>query len=101
MIKKDLKEFGFILWITITVFLIFYIIISKVTFKVDEDYKKLDLALESYNINYYTVYEDDALMKYKVYKLNTIGENEKFRNKLEKSSYWSKNKFYEYEMKRF
>lgn len=73
-------------------FLIFYIIISKGTFKVDEDYKKLDLALESYNINYYTVYEDDALMKYKVYKLNIIGENEKFRNKLKKSSYWSKNR---------
>lgn len=52
----------------------FYVIISKLTFKVDEDYKKLYLALESYNINYYTVYEDDALMKYKVYKLNIIGK---------------------------
>ena len=36
----------------------FYVIISKLTFKVDEDYKKLYLALESYNINYYTVYEE-------------------------------------------
>ena len=54
MIKKDLKEFVFILWGTITVFLIFYIIISKATFKGDEDYKKLDLELESYNIDYYT-----------------------------------------------
>ena len=101
MIKKDLKAFVLILWGTITVFLIFYIIISKAISKVDEDYKKLDLELESYNINYYTVYEDDSLMKYKVYKLSIIGENDKFRNKLEESSYWSKNKFYEYEMKRF
>ena len=59
LIKKDLKEFVLILWGTITVFLIFYIIISKVTFKVDEDYKKLDLELESYNIDYYTAYEDE------------------------------------------
>lgn len=73
--------------------MIFYIIISKATSKVDEDYKKLDLELESYNINYYTVYEDDALMKYKVYKLSIIGENDKFRNKLEESSYWSKTNF--------
>jgi hypothetical protein len=101
LIKKDLKAFVLILWGTITVFLIFYIIISKATSKVDKDYKKLDLELESYNINYYTVYEDDSLMKYKVYKLSIIGENDKFRNKLEESSYWSKNKFYEYEMKRF
>lgn len=101
MKKKNLKEFALILWGIITMFLIIYILILKVTFKVDEDYKKLDLELSSYNIDYYIVYEDDSLIKYKVYKLNMFGKNDEFRNKLEENSYWSKNKFYEYEMMRF
>ena len=101
LIRKDMKGFLLILSIAIIIFLIFYIITSKVIFKVDKDYEKLDLELSLYNIDYYTVYEDDPLMKYKVYKLNMFGENDKFRNKLERSIYWSKNKFYEYEMMRF
>ena len=64
LIKKDLKEFVLILWGTITIFLIFYIIISKATFKEDEDYKKLDLELKSYNINYYTVNNDILIELY-------------------------------------
>lgn len=102
MIKKELKEFVFILWVTITVFLIFYIIILKENSKIDGDYKKLDLELSSYNIAYYTVYEEkDSTGQYKVYKLNLMDEKEEFRRRLEKSEYWSKNKFYEYIMVRF
>ena len=101
MNKKGLKEVVLILLIVIIMFLIIYILISKVTFKVDEEYKKINLELSSYNVDYYTVYKDDPLQKYTVYKLNMFGEKEEFRRKLEKSNYWSKNKFYEYEMMRF
>ena len=100
-IKKPFNKFALILLLLIIVFLIVYILISKVTFKVDEDYKKLYLELSSDNIDYYTVYEDDSLIKYKVYKLNMFGKKDEFKNKLEENNYWSKNKFYEYEMMRF
>ena len=62
--KKGLKEVVLILLIVIIMFLIIYILISKVTFKVDEEYKKINLELSSYNVDYYTVYKDDPLQKY-------------------------------------
>lgn len=100
--KNNLKEFVFILLVVITIFLIIYILISKATYKVDEDYEKLDLELSLYNIDYYTIYEEkDSTGQYKVYKLNLIGQKEEFKKRLEKSIYWSKNKFYEYIMMRF
>lgn len=97
--KKNLKDF---LFVTIIIFLIFYTIVLKENSKRDEDYKKLDLNLKSYNINYYTVYEEkDSTGQYKVYKLNLMGQQEEFIEKLEKSEFCSKNKFYEYIMMRF
>lgn len=96
-----LKTIALIVSIIIIIFLITYILISKALFKIDEDYQELDLQLKSYNIDYYVVYEDDLLQKYKVYKINMLDQKEKFRKKLEESEYWSKNKFYEYEMLRF
>lgn len=97
--KENLKDF---LFVTIIIFLIFYTIVLKENSKRDEDYKKLDLNLKSYNINYYTVYEEkDSTGQYKVYKLNLMGQQEEFIEKLEKSEFWSKNKFYEYIMMRF
>jgi hypothetical protein len=97
--KKNLKDF---LFVTIIIFLIFYTIVLKENSKRDEDYKKLDLNLKSYNINYYTVYEEkDSTGQYKVYKLNLMGQQEEFIEKLKKSKFWSKNKFYEYIMMRF
>ena len=99
MRKKNLKDF---LFVTIIIFLIFYTIVLKENSKRDEDYKKLDLNLKSYNINYYTVYEEkDSTGQYKVYKLNLMGQQEEFIEKLKKSKFWSKNKFYEYIMMRF
>lgn len=97
--KENLKDF---LFVTIIIFLIFYTIVLKENSKRDEDYKKLDMNLKSYNINYYTVYEEkDSTGQYKVYKLNLMGQQEEFIEKLEKSEFWSKNKFYEYIMMRF
>lgn len=43
-------------------------------------------AINHTTINYYIVYEDDTLTKYKVYKLNMIGENDKYNIKV-----WRKN----------
>lgn len=100
--KKDLKEFAFILFVIIMIFLFFYMLVLKEKLKRDEAYKKLDLELSSYNIDYYTIYEEkDSTGQYKVYKLNLIDQKEEFRKRLEESEYWSKNKFYEYIMMRF
>ena len=102
MIKKDLKEFTFILFMTIMIFLIFFMLILKENSKKDSDYKKVDLELNSYNIAYYTIYEEkDSTGQYKVYKLNLTDKKEEFIKRLEESEYWSKNKFYEYIMVRF
>ncbi len=90
-----------IISIITVIFLVNYIFISKTIFKTDRDYQELGLGLESYNISYYTVYDDDVLQKYKEYKLSISAEKEEFRKKLEESDYWSRNKFYEYEMLRF
>lgn len=100
--KKDLKEFAFILFVIIMIFLFFYMLVLKEKLKRDEDYKKLDLELSSYNIDYYTIYEEkDSTGQYKVYKLNLIDQKEEFSKRLEESEYWSKNKFYEYIMMKF
>lgn len=84
------------------IFLFFYMLVLKEKLKRDEDYKKLDLELSSYNIDYYTIYEEkDSTGQYKVYKLNLIDQKEEFSKRLEESEYWSKNKFYEYIMMKF
>ena len=99
--NEKIKNVVLIISVMIIIFLIIYIPMSKAFLKTDKDYQKLELGLDSYNIDYYIVYEDDPLQKYEVYKLNMFGEKEKFRDKLEESSYWNKNKFYEYEILRF
>ena len=92
--KKDLKEFAFILFVIIMIFLFFYMLVLKEKLKRDEAYKKLDLELSSYNIDYYTIYEEkDSTGQYKVYKLNLIDQKEEFRKRLEESEYWSKINF--------
>ena len=95
------KTIGLIVLIIIIIFLIIYIFILKTFFKVDNDYQKLGLELNTYNIDYYTVYDEDFFGTYKVYKLNTFGKIDEFRSEIEKSSYWSRDKFYEYVMMRF
>ena len=95
------KTIGLIVLIIIIIFLIIYIFILKTFFKVDNDYQKLGLELNTYNIDYYTVYDEDFFGTYKVYKLNTSGKIDEFRSEIEKSSYWSRDKFYEYVMMRF
>ena len=43
----------------IIVCLVIYIFILKIFFKVDNDYQKLGIELNTYNIDYYTVYDED------------------------------------------
>lgn len=95
------KTIGLIVSIIIIFFLITYILILKTFFKIDKDYQKLGLELNTYNIDYYTVYDEDFFGTYKVYKLNISRNKDKIRDELENSPYWSKDKFYEYAMMRF
>lgn len=95
------KTIGLIVSIIIIILLFTYIFILKTFFKVDNDYQKLGLELDTYNIDYYTIYEEDFFGIYKVYKLNILRDKDKIRNELINNSYWSKDKFYEYDMQRF
>lgn len=95
------KTFSLLISIGIIVCLTIYIFILKTFFKVDNDYQKLGLELNTYNIDYYTVYDEDFFGTYKVYKLNIFRNKDEIRNQLENSPYWSKNKFYEYVMLKF
>lgn len=95
------KTIGLIVSIIIIFFLIIYVFILKTFFKIDNDYQKLGLELNTYNIDYYTVYDEDFFGTYKVYKLNMFGDKDEIREKLENSTFWSKDKFYEYVMMRF
>lgn len=70
----------------------------------NKDYKDLGIDIDEYDIEYYTTYTEDFLDgKYKVYKLKNYYTNsmEMFRNQLEESNLWDKNKYYEYIMKEF
>lgn len=80
--------------------------ITEVSFSIygDRDYQKLDIDLDSYDIVYYTVYNQDVFCEYKVYKLNDYYKSEhisEIKEKLENSSEWSREKFYEYKMLMF
>lgn len=70
----------------------------------DRDYQELGLNLDSHDIVYYTVYNQDILDEYKVYKISDYYKNEnvnEIKEKLENSNEWNKKKFYEYIMMKF
>ena len=70
----------------------------------DEDYKKLGLEIDEYDIEYCTIYTEDFLDgKYKIYKIKNYNTYimDKFESQLEKSDLWDRNKYYEYIMKEF
>ena len=82
------------------------IIITKLYCSVskDEDYKKLGLEIDEYDIEYCTIYTDDFLDgKYKVYKIKNYNTYimDKFERQLEESDLWDRNKYYEYIMQEF
>ena len=98
---EKIKTILLVIAIVIIFFLVIYIFLLKNFYKLDFDYKKLGLKLDTYNIDNCTIYDDDYLGTYKVYKLNMFGDKDEIRNMLKNSSYWSKEKFYEYVMLRF
>jgi len=70
----------------------------------DRDYQELGLNLDSHDIVYYTVYNQDILDEYKVYKISDYYKNEnvnEIKEKLENSNEWNKEKFHEYIMMKF
>ena len=97
----------------IILILVIVIVVSFLSTKITElrfsiygdiDYKELGLNLDSYDIVYYTVYNQDIFDEYKVYKISDYYKNEnvnEIKEKLENSNEWNKEKFYEYIMKKF
>ena len=102
--KKIILHIIFILMIIIIVSFI-SVFITKFYFSIgDRDYQKLGLKIEYYDIEYYTVYEEDCFGgNYKVYKINNCFSDSmpSFRKQLEESKLWNKEKYYEYIMKEF
>ena len=91
-----------ILFIIILITNVLSIIITSllVSSREDMDYKKLNIEINDYDIDYYTVYSNE----YKVYKINNSynGDSiDKIKVKLENNKDWSRKKFYEYIMMKF
>ena len=90
--------------IIVTNFLSIKITTVNSLIKGDTDYQELGLEINDYDIDYYTVYLEDVLGEYKVYKINNYYEGDsidRIEQQLENSELWSRNKFYEYIMMRF
>jgi len=88
----------------LTIIIVTNLLSIKITStKPDTDYQKLGLELKEYNIDYYTVYLEDSLGKYKVYKISNyyMKDIDKIKTLLENSELWNRNKYYEYVMMRF
>lgn len=103
---KNKKIILHITLIPITVIIVSFlsVVITKFYLSIgDRDYKKLGLKIEYYDIEYYTVYEEDCLGgNYKVYKIDDYRDTiEKLKNQLETSESWNKEKYYEYIMQEF
>lgn len=81
------------------------VVITKFYFSIrDRDYQELGLNIEYYDIEYYTVYEEDCLGgNYKVYKIKNYYRDsmDEFKNQLESNELWNKDKYYEYIMQEF
>lgn len=70
----------------------------------NKDCQKIGLKIEDYDIEYYTVYEEDRIGRnYKVYKFKNYYSDSmnEFKNQLESSELWNNNKYYEYIMLEF
>ena len=63
------KTIGLIFSIILIFCLVIYIFILKLFGSIDNDYKKLGIKIEDYNIEYSTIYGYDEFSKYKVYKI--------------------------------
>ena len=73
------------------------------TMKGDTDYQNLGLQITDIDIEYCTKYGYSRFGEYKVYKIKNYYQDSMdiFREQLENSKIWSRNKYYEYIMKEF
>ncbi len=97
---EKLKNVLLVISIIIIISLIMYILILKYFIKIDNDYAKLGLDINNYEIEYCTIFEYDILEEYKVYKINNSSIND-LKEQLENSKLWGRNKYYEYIMNEF
>lgn len=69
----------------------------------DTDYQKLGLEIRANDIEYCTIYSYNEFSEYKVYKIKNYYSDsmDNFKNQLDNSNLWSRNKFYEYIMMEF
>lgn len=69
----------------------------------DTDYKKIGLEIKANDIEYCTIYSYNEFSEYKVYKIKNYYSDsmDDFKNQLENSNLWTRNKFYEYIMMEF
>ena len=78
--------------------------ITALITSIDKDYQKLGIKIEDYDIDYCTIYLEDILGVYKVYKINDYYEGDGLdciEGQLKNNELWSRNKYYEYIMMRF
>lgn len=99
---KNKSKFLYFSLIALGIIFVYYICFKSINLiKSDTDYKKLNLNLSKYDIEYYTVYDKDILGEYKVYKINDYYMKNINQNNIKNSKVWSRNKFYEYIMNEF
>ena len=104
---KNKRIIIYILLITIIIITISYLSveITKLFYetKDDTDYQNLGLQIKANNIEYCTKYGYAGFSKYKVYKIKNYYSDsmDTYKNQLESSQLWNREKFYEYIMKEF
>ena len=80
--SETIKNVGLIISIIIIICLSIYIFILKLFANVDNDYKKLGLKIEYYDIEYITTYGYDDFCIYKVYKIKNYNSMKEFKSQL-------------------
>ncbi len=100
---KNKKIIIYFLLTTIIVIITSYLSVFFYKIKGDTDYKNLELDITENDIEYCTNYWYSRFGKYKVYKIKNYYSDSMdiYKERLENSDVWSKNKYYEYMMKEF
>ncbi len=102
--KNKVKLISILIFVTIIILVASLGILKIIALSImNNEHKKLNLQIEDYEIEYCTIYDEDILNRYKVYKIKNYYSDsmEKFRRQLENNKLWNRNKFYEYIMMNF
>ena len=92
---KNKKNFLYIILILIIIIVTSWITTDINSTIDDTDYKKIGLEIGANDIEYCTIYSYNEFREYKVYKIKNYYSDsmEDFKNQLDNSELWSKNKF--------